>query len=165
MPVFAKLLELAAAELDLAASRLAERKEDALGGIEPEAEAAANAVIRRTLESPMQKLEAIVSAVNPGEAEAKLQDAKSEETKPEQKKNKNEENPAANPQMLAQLKALRNWQTALQDRTAAFANAHPPGSLLNADDRAELDRLRKTQAQIAELFEELRKSLTEGAMP
>ena len=56
---------------------------------------------------------------------------------------------------LAQLKALRDWQAEVNERTAAFAKDHPDPSQATEDEKAELKDLEQSQKDIAELFEQL----------
>jgi hypothetical protein len=56
---------------------------------------------------------------------------------------------------LAQLKLLRALQAEVNDRTDAFAKAHPDLSKLSPADRTELDAIRTAQADLAALLEEL----------
>jgi hypothetical protein len=56
---------------------------------------------------------------------------------------------------LAQLKALRDWQAEINERTAAFANNHPDPAKLTDDEKTELKDLEQAQKDIAELFEQL----------
>jgi hypothetical protein len=56
---------------------------------------------------------------------------------------------------LAQLKLLRALQAEVNERTEAFAKAHPDRSQLSPDQQAELDAVRSAQAELAALLEEL----------
>ena len=55
----------------------------------------------------------------------------------------------------AQIKALRALQVELNERTAAFAQAHPDRMKLGDADREELEELERSQREIAELFQKL----------
>jgi hypothetical protein len=56
---------------------------------------------------------------------------------------------------LAHLKLLRALQAELNERTGAFAKQHPDPSKLTALELAELEAIRKAQAALADLFNEL----------
>jgi hypothetical protein len=56
---------------------------------------------------------------------------------------------------LAQLKLLRALQAEVNERTEAFAKAHPDPSKLSPEQQAELDAVRSAQAELAALLEEL----------
>lgn len=56
---------------------------------------------------------------------------------------------------LAQVKLLRVLQAELNERTAAFARAHPNLDKLNDDEREELQELERAQREIGTLFEEI----------
>lgn len=56
--------------------------------------------------------------------------------------------------LLAQLKALRSLQAEVNERTEQFAREHPDLSKLKDDEKAELDSLRKTQREVADLIAE-----------
>jgi hypothetical protein len=56
---------------------------------------------------------------------------------------------------LAQLKLLRALQAEVNESTEGFAKAHPDPAKLTDDERAELDKLRRSQADLAALFDEL----------
>jgi t-SNARE complex subunit (syntaxin) len=54
---------------------------------------------------------------------------------------------------LAQLKVLRALQAELNERTVQFAKDHPDADKLNAEEKAELADLERSQREIAALFE------------
>ena len=56
---------------------------------------------------------------------------------------------------LAQLKLLRALQEEVNERTEAFAKAHPDPSKLTPEQQTELDAVRSAQAELAALLEEL----------
>jgi hypothetical protein len=66
---------------------------------------------------------------------------------------------------LAQLKALRALQSDLAERTAAFDKAHPDRTKLTPEEIADLEAIRKTQIDIAELVQELGQNQTPGEQP
>jgi hypothetical protein len=158
LKVFDRMARQAADNMQVGAKRLRERKDDALtadpAAFDAEAEAAADEVARRPLRSALRRLEGIADAV-------KLDD-------------KPRPMPAGGGPMggeggappgaagggdgvppLAQLKALRDWQADVAERTAAFAKAHPDPDALSDDDRDDLRELEQAQKDIAELFTQL----------
>jgi hypothetical protein len=56
---------------------------------------------------------------------------------------------------LAQLKLLRALQAELNERTASFAKQHPDTSKLTAAERVELEAIRKEQAGLADLVDDI----------
>jgi hypothetical protein len=56
---------------------------------------------------------------------------------------------------LAQLKLLRQLQAEVNERTEAFAQAHPDLTKLTPEDQAALDAIRGAQAELAALLEEV----------
>ncbi len=56
--------------------------------------------------------------------------------------------------LLAQLKALRALQAEINERTEQFAKEHPDLSKLKDDEKLELESLRKTQRDVADLIAE-----------
>jgi hypothetical protein len=64
---------------------------------------------------------------------------------------------------LAQLKALRAMQAEVNERTTAFAQAHPDAAKLTDDERDELKELEQSQRDVAELFDKLAEAFRPGA--
>ncbi len=56
---------------------------------------------------------------------------------------------------VAQLKALREEQVEVNERTKEFANLHPDQAKLNEDQRRELTELEAEQGRLHRLFEEM----------
>jgi hypothetical protein len=56
---------------------------------------------------------------------------------------------------LAQLKLLRQMQADVNKRTEDFRKAHPDPAKLNEKEKVELQDIRKSQQEVAELLEEL----------
>ncbi len=56
---------------------------------------------------------------------------------------------------LAQLKLLRALQAEVNEQTEAFAKAHPDLTQLTDEEQAEIDAIRRAQAELAALLEEL----------
>jgi len=56
---------------------------------------------------------------------------------------------------LAQLKLLRALQAEVNERTEAFAKAHPDPTKLTEPEQAELEAVRGLQKSVAELLDEL----------
>jgi hypothetical protein len=63
---------------------------------------------------------------------------------------------------MAQIKALRDEQQEVKDRTEAFAKAHPDAQNLTRDQRAELDSIHEDQQELFRLFRELTTPANEG---
>jgi hypothetical protein len=63
---------------------------------------------------------------------------------------------------LAQLKALRDEQQEVKERTEAFAKAHPDTQKLGPEQRAELEALHTDQDELFRLFRELMTQANEG---
>jgi hypothetical protein len=55
----------------------------------------------------------------------------------------------------AQLQALRELQSEVNERTAAFSKDHPNPATWTDADRAELDSIRKAQSELVELLREV----------
>src|SRR5262249_10793283 len=66
---------------------------------------------------------------------------------------------------LAQLKLLRKLQQDVNERTEVFKREHPDLKQLVDKDKLELDSIRKEQRDVADLLEELLKSVDEPAEP
>jgi hypothetical protein len=56
---------------------------------------------------------------------------------------------------LAELKLLRALQAEVNERTEAFDKAHPDRSKLNPEEQTELDTIRRMQAELAALLDEI----------
>ena len=56
---------------------------------------------------------------------------------------------------LAQLKLLRALQAEVNERTEAFDKAHPDPTKLTPEQKAELDAIRRQQAELSALFEDV----------
>lgn len=56
---------------------------------------------------------------------------------------------------IAQLKVLRQMQADLNERTATFDRLHPDPAKWTAAQKAAIDKLRRTQVELAELFVEI----------
>jgi hypothetical protein len=63
---------------------------------------------------------------------------------------------------LAQLKALRDEQKEVRQRTESFAKEHPDTAKLNAEQRAELQTIHADQEELFRLFRELTAPANEG---
>lgn len=160
-PVFERLTDQAAEMMERAVARLKERKEDALtlSVFVPATESAADDAVRKPMREALRRLEQIVQAI---EDKPKSLNQKAADSSPADGATASR----AKPQPLAQLKALRNWQAEVQERTVKFANANPDSTKLSDDARAELAHLHSMQAEITRLFELLRESLKPmGEMP
>ena len=56
---------------------------------------------------------------------------------------------------LAQIKILRHMQADLNERTAAFAKRHPDPAKWTVAQKSAIDRLRRAQVELADLFVEV----------
>jgi hypothetical protein len=63
---------------------------------------------------------------------------------------------------VAQLRALRDEQKDVKERTESFARLHPEGRDLTAEQRAELEAIHAEQEELFRLFRELSTSANEG---
>jgi len=161
--VFARLLRHATEAMDSASERMQERKQDGLdalqaGKIDAELESLAEQKVTTAQKLAIRRIEMLIEALQP------------DPTKPDQpapmppmppmgdQPPPPEGNGPPNPNVIpptAQLKALRALQAELNERTTAFAKAHPRIDELNELEEAELDDLRKAQEEVAELLKEL----------
>lgn len=157
LPVFARMLKDAADADDRAREKIKARCDDAdLGAaFDAELEAAHDRKVSRPLELAQRRLENLAEALKPDEPKKK-------DGAPNAPKQPNDQQPPPNPDgggngdavpPLAQLKVLRALQAELLDRTAQFAKDHPDNDKLNAEEKAELADLERSQREIAALFE------------
>ena len=166
-PVFQRLAERAAAGMDRAADLAGERRDDILTAdpdepFDAELEAASAARVRRPMATALQRLDQILSAVAPEPEKPKPADppapppadpdADHPDTAPPEGDGEKSPDMA---KVLAQLKALRAVQAEVNERTAAFAEAHPGDKKLTDDDLYELQEIEQTQRDVAELFDQL----------
>jgi hypothetical protein len=158
LPVFKQLAEQADESAERASKRIAERKIDVLDAIgEPfdeAVEAIADDRCRRPLKTAIRRIDHILEAMK--------EDPK-KNAKPAEKPDAPPEMPPEMPMPMgeqpqpptAQIKALRALQVELNERTVAFAKAHPDRMKLNEADREELEELERSQREVAGLFKEL----------
>jgi hypothetical protein len=160
LKVFDAMLRRAAAEMDRAAERILERKADVVladpSDFDPESEAAADETARRPMRAALRRLEQIVRALEddpkkPGAP--KPMNAGAGGMPGEGGMPGDGTAPGAPP--IAQLKALRDWQKEINDRTAEFAKLHPDRDKLTDDDKDELQEIEDAQKEIAKLLDEL----------
>jgi hypothetical protein len=171
LPVFASMLQEAGRSMDRAARRAEDRVRDARDAdpgtaFDPELEAANDARVRRPLDLATRRLEQLLAALHPDEPKKKEAGGKGAK-----KSGGGAGQPPSGPQgqgdmipPLAQLKALRALQAELNERTAAFAQAHPDPAKFTDDEREELKELEDAQRQITALFEQLAKEF-QGQLP
>lgn len=161
LKVFDRMVRQAAGQMDRGAKALRDRKDDALAAdpdaFDAEAEQAAGATARRPMELALRRLEQMLASLKPDDKPApKPADAGGGDGgggggsgggggPP----------PGGGVPPLAQLKALRDWQAEVNERTAGFAKAHPDPAKLTDDEKDELKELEQAQKDIAELFEQL----------
>ena len=159
LPVFKQLAEQSVESAERSAKRFAERKLDALDAIgethDAKLEAIADDRSRRPLKTAIRRIDHILEALK---EDAKKEQPKAEPPMPamppegEPMPKPMGEQPAP---PTAQIKALRALQVELNERTAAFAKAHPDRMKLNETDREELEELERSQREVAELFQKL----------
>ncbi len=160
--VFDSLLRQAADLMERAGTRIAERKADILLSdpdfFDPESEQAADDTARRPMEFARRRLEQIVQALA---EEAKKNETAQAQPMPQPMQQPQEGQPGgAKPAQssippIAELKALRNWQNEVNERTAEFAKNHPDRTKLTDDDKDELLEIEHMQKEISKLLEEL----------
>ena len=159
LPVLARLLTDAAAAMDDAARRAGERLEDAVAadaadGFDPAVEAAAADRYRRPMALALRRLEQLVEALKPdapkGAAAPKPAPTGGGETGPAPAGATADVVPP-----LAQLKVLRSLQAEVNERTAAFAKAHPGAAALTEGERDELQDLERVQREVGALFDQI----------
>src|SRR5262249_30509381 len=155
--VAAKMLEMSAEALKLAAARIEARREDIKARaidepFDPVLEEKLQAGIARWQRTALRRLDQFLDALKP-DKEGKRQGASAEGGGGggggAGGRRGGEEIP-----LLAQLKALRAVQAEINERTEQFAKEHPDLSKLKDDEKAELETLRKTQRDVADLIAE-----------
>ncbi|MCU0704903.1 MAG: hypothetical protein MUF18_13075, partial [Fimbriiglobus sp.] len=164
LPVYKRLAGQAAVLVDSATKRFDERMEqikDASGDpFDLVVEVAADERSRRPLKTAIRRLNHILDSL--------AEDPKktgAEAPKPGEPKGQDGDmstGPQGNPEQkgvppLAQLKALRGVQAELNTRTRDFEMAHPDKSKLLDVEREELEELERSQREVAELFEQVKK--------
>lgn len=160
LPVFARLAEQAARAMERASEQVARRvgDTDLIQPFDLELEQAADARVRKPMELAIRRLDQILEALkqspNPDEDDTSDESERPEADQPEAPENQAAGQPQGVP-AIAQLKALRAVQAEINERTAAFAKAHPDPSELTDDQREELRELEMTQKELAELVDQL----------
>jgi hypothetical protein len=158
LPVLARLLTEAAAAGDTSCDKIKIRREDALdadpaAAYDAELESANDRRVTRPMEKAVLRLQQLRDALE------------ADSTKPAAKQDSTAQNPA-NPMPgggnsgelippQAQLKVLEALQAEVNQRTAAFAKAHPDTDKLTDDERDELKELEEAQREIPALFEKM----------
>jgi len=168
-PVFSRMLRQSAVAMEDAVKRLELRKEDVLDQIEgiadfnPELEKEADQGIRSRQELALKRLDQLLESLKPDKEMLRPQ-PKNGQNGPKQP---DEANTKPNDSLppLAQLKALRELQSDIAQRTAAFDMAHPDRSRLTASEAADLELLKQAQVDVAELVQELTAAASNGEQP
>ncbi len=158
--VFERMLRQASENMAKAATRIEERKADALTAdpltFEPETERAADEDARRPMRLALRRLQQIVDSLKdpdkPKPPMAAAPPPKEGDAKPPPAEGAP---PGDGLPPLAQLKALRDWQKEVNAMTEEFAKSHPDAEKWTEDEVAELKNLEQSQKEIAELFEQL----------
>ena len=158
--VAAKMLELSAEALDLAAGKIEARRKDITDRpvdepFDPVLEDRMQSGILKWQRTALRRLDQFLDALKP-DKDAKSQSAKAggggrggQGGGGGGGGRGGEEIP-----LLAQLKALRALQAEINERTEQFAKEHPDLSKLKDDEKTELESLRKTQRDVADLIAE-----------
>ncbi len=174
--VFELILEKAAKSMDGAAAQIGKRREKGLNRQGPAAlekaqladEAGADKETQKLQLAASRRLQRLLDAIKP-ELEARRPPKKDNEKKqqpkegdPKDRDGKKEAQKGGLPgdgiPPVAQLKALREEQQEVNDRTRAFAERHPNEGNLTEPQRAELDALRLDQERLFELFQKMLQS-------
>ena len=158
--VFNRMLHQASENMAKAATRIEDRKADALTAdplaFEPETERAADEDARRPMRLALRRLQQIVDSLKepdkPKPPMAPALPPKDGDGKPPTAEGAP---PSDGLPPLAQLKALRDWQKEVNAMTEEFAKSHPDADKWTEDEVAELKSLEQSQKDIAELFEQL----------
>jgi hypothetical protein len=162
LPVFKQLAEQAVESAERSAKRFSERKLDVLDAIgepfEAKLEEIADDRCRRPLKTAIRRLDHILEALK---EDAKKEQSPAEKPTPAPPEGQPMPMPMGDQKTppTAQIKALRALQVELNERTAAFAKAHPDRMKLSEADREELDELERSQREVAELFQKLASAL------
>ncbi|OWK38320.1 hypothetical protein [Fimbriiglobus ruber] len=162
LPVFNKLATQAAAAMEKAAKAAAERKDDLLNAdptakFDAEAETATDERLRRPMQLALRRLDQILDTLKE-DPKAKPEQAAGGGNGGQGGENEGAAGGQGNQggiPPLAQLKALRAMQAEVNERTVAFAKAHPNPDRLTDDERDELKELEQGQRDVAELFDKL----------
>jgi hypothetical protein len=170
-PVFEMLMKKGARAMDGAAQTVAQRVKKAVPlqeklALEKDELAEANRADARTQKlqkEASRRLERLLNALKPELDQAR------------QQPNEDEEGGAGGGQQggkgiragdgippLAQLKALRDEQKEVRERTAAFAKQYPDRGKLTPEQRAELETIHAEQEELFRLFRELTTQANEG---
>jgi hypothetical protein len=152
--VFGRMLKQSADAMDLAAKRIDSRLDAAeTGPFDLELEDIADAGIQSQQKLALKRLDQLLEALKPEKPQQQNQPPMGgmppEGPMPMGMK------PGEQLPPLAQLKALRELQTDIAERTAAFDKAHPDRTKLNDDEAAELEALEQMQRDVADLIKQL----------
>jgi D-ribose pyranose/furanose isomerase RbsD len=171
-PVFKQLVEQAAVLTEQAGTRFAERKDDALDSIGQPYDAKAEAVgddrTRRPLKTAIRRLDHVLNSLKDDPKDKNQQPPKPMEDSvpmPPMPMGEQQQQQGGLPQM-AQVKALRAIQAELNERTTAFAKAHPDADKYTEADKEELEELERSQREVAGLFDKIKdlfKKMGQGA--
>ncbi|HVK13409.1 MAG TPA: hypothetical protein VM597_31935, partial [Gemmataceae bacterium] len=152
--VFGRMLKQSADAMDLAAKRIDSRLDAAeTGPFDLELEDIADAGILSQQKLSLKRLDQLLEALKPEKPQAgqpqPMGGMPPEGPMPMGMK------PGEQIPPLAQLKALRELQTDIAERTAAFDKAHPDRTKLNDDETADLESLEQMQRDVADLIKQL----------
>ena len=176
LPVFEKLAGQAATAMRQAAKRVVARGEDVAdldpgAAYDPVAEAIGAKRVNQPLALALRRLDQIVAALQPDPKDpaAKKPDPQLDRP-PMPMPMQDGDAPPMPPKpdtipALAQLKALRAMQLEVNERTAAFAEANPDSTDLDADALVELRDIELAQRDIADLFDALATQLRDAQQP
>lgn len=161
--VFDRMVREAAAQMQRATITLNNRKDDALlsdpDAFDEETEKLAGEVARKPMVRALRRLEQVLKAISPEEKPKPEQNAEAPPMPMEGGEGGAGPMPppggAQGLPPIAQLKALREWQAELNERTIEFAKQHPDPSQLTEDELEDLKEIERGQKHIAELLEHL----------
>ena len=165
LPVFDHLLASAANGLERAADGTSDRVKEAAdappeSSFDADREKANATSVDRSLTLTTRRIDQLLAALaspsSPQKPAATDEPSSPVEPPPAETK----PNPHADSQE-GQLKALRALQAELNERTAAFALAHPDISKLDSKSRDELKEIEQAQNDIAALFQQMAKRMRE----
>jgi hypothetical protein len=158
--VFARLLHRAADAMQQAEERIQKRQKESFERwdrgmpLDVAAENAADLDIQKAQGEALRRLDQLLEALKP-EKNVAFRPAQRQEGDGPMPPAGSSRPPADGIPPLAQLKLLRALQEEVNQRTADFARKHPDLSRLSPQEKSELQTIRRDQAEIGELLDEL----------
>jgi hypothetical protein len=161
-PVFEMLMKKAGREMEAAAKSMKEREDKAIprqgNPLDKQALVEENYSEEKTekfQKAASHRLERLLTALKPMLDQARRQEDEDKQGGQGGGGQKGGIRGGDNIPPLAQLKALRDEQLEVKERTEAFAKAHPDIQKLNPEQRAELQSLHADQEELFRLFRQL----------